>query len=242
MHEKKIYVLGDRSCGKSSLLEVLTGQSPIPRGKNNKKGGTARRCTEVNVAHKIKRDGCFSCFGRVRLATKQEKVTLVFKEGDTDEGRLRAMNYLDTDLILVCFDVTSHSTLNSVKDMWLPEAKYYSPVEVPIIMVGLKSDVIKNKDTTTTPSKETLKRRASSIFGRRVLDPTQRAADKLVAEQHLFAYITCSAKDKRGIDGLKQTISTAATMQATRCESHCECPPPPPPMMTTITGQKKENV
>lgn len=231
MLEKKIYVLGDKSCGKSSLLEALTGQTPVPRGKNNK-GGTARRCTEVTVPHKIKREGCCKCFSGFRgsrLATKQEKVTMIFKECEESEGRLRAMNYLDTDVILICFDVTSHSTLNNVKDMWLPEAKYYSPVEVPIILVGLKSDVnqIKRKESTA-PSKETLKRRASSLFGRRVLDPTQRAATKLASEQSIFAYIVCSARDKRGIESLKQTISMAASMQATRCDSHCDYRPTAP--------------
>jgi len=223
MLEKKIYVLGDEGCGKSSLLYAITGEEAVTDPATHKV--YARRSTVVEIASMDKsKKPCFLCCccclccrkrclkdGQPKLTTKTEKITLIFIEALEEEGRMRAMNYLDTDAVLLCFDVTSYKTLEDLKDKWLPEVNYYCPDEVPIILVGLKGDAVK-----PTPAKEPLRRRASSMFRVRKMDTTQREAERLVNEENIFAYVQCSSEDGRGLDDLKRTLTSAVTMSVTR--------------------------
>ena len=231
--EKKIYVLGGPGCGKSSLLYALTGEEAVTDSTTSKV--FARRTTTVEITNEM--DGgegkkrlwrsVFSVFcrrcccccrgdGKKREQLKEtsrriEKITLVFLEAIEQEGRLRAMNYLDTDAVLLCFDVTTYKSLEDLKEKWLPEVNYYCPDEVPIILVGLKGDAVK-----PNPGKEPLLRRTSSFFRVRKLDTTQREAERLLNEEHLFAYLQCSAQDGRGLDELKKTLTKALTTSVSR--------------------------
>ena len=121
------------------------------------------------------------------------------------------MNYLDTDAVLLCFDVNTYKSLEDLKEKWLPEVNYYCPDEVPIILVGLKGDAVK-----PNPGREPLLRRTSSFFRVRKLDTTQREAERLVNEEHMLAYVQCSSQDGRGLSELKKTLTKAVTTVVSR--------------------------
>lgn len=63
--------------------------------------------------------------------------------GQEEYDRLRPLSYRDADLILICFAMDNPTSLINIKDKWFPEIKHYCP-NVPIILVGTKSDLLGN--------------------------------------------------------------------------------------------------
>merc|ERR1712186_110654 len=61
-------------------------------------------------------------------------------------GRLRPLSYPQTDVFLVCFSVISSSSFENVKTKWVPEIQHHAP-NVPILLVGTKSDLRKDDST-----------------------------------------------------------------------------------------------
>ncbi|KAJ7631309.1 cell division control protein 42 [Mycena polygramma] len=54
---------------------------------------------------------------------------------DKDEyERLRPLSYPQTDVFLVCFEVTSHASFENVKTKWFPELHYHAP-HIPRLIV-----------------------------------------------------------------------------------------------------------
>ena len=46
-----------------------------------------------------------------------------FAAGQEDYDRLRPLSYPQTDVFLVCFSIESHTSLENVKDKWVPEIR-----------------------------------------------------------------------------------------------------------------------
>jgi len=60
--------------------------------------------------------------------------------GQEDYDRLRPLSYPQTDVFLICYSVISRSSFDNVKSKWYPEIQHHAP-DVPIILVGTKSDL-----------------------------------------------------------------------------------------------------
>jgi small GTP-binding protein len=60
--------------------------------------------------------------------------------GGEDYHRLRPLSYPQTDVFLLCFDVTKPQSLEGLRDEFAPEIKHHCP-GTPWILVGLKSDL-----------------------------------------------------------------------------------------------------
>uniref|UniRef100_A0A6A7FUE7 Cell division control protein 42 n=1 Tax=Hirondellea gigas TaxID=1518452 RepID=A0A6A7FUE7_9CRUS len=65
--------------------------------------------------------------------------------GQSDYDRLRPLSYPQTDVFLICFDVSNVNSFQHVKTKWFPEVQRHSP-GVPVIMVGTKSDLRDNPE------------------------------------------------------------------------------------------------
>ena len=72
-------------------------------------------------------------------------------EGEKDH-RIRALSYMDADVFLLLFDVNSCEE-NLMKPQWWVELKHYCP-NVPVIVVGSKSDLRDNQKTKTLSSEK----------------------------------------------------------------------------------------
>jgi small GTP-binding protein len=58
-----------------------------------------------------------------------------------DEYRiLRALNYPNTDVLLVCFSIISPTSFENARSYWYPEIQHHCP-GTPFILVGTKSDL-----------------------------------------------------------------------------------------------------
>jgi len=102
--------------------------------------------------------------------------------GQEDYDRLRPLSYPSTDVFLICFSLTSKTSLQNVRNRWVPELQVYSP-GTPIILVGTKLDL---KEEGKGPSSE--------------------EGERLSKEIGAVAYMECSAKSQKG---LKQVFDEA---------------------------------
>ncbi|KAH7012504.1 ras-related GTPase, Rho2 subfamily [Microdochium trichocladiopsis] len=116
---RKLVIIGDGACGKTSLLSVFTlGYFPshyIPTVFEN-------YVTDCRV------DG------------KSVQLALWDTAGQEDYDRLRPLAYSRAHVILVGFSLDTPDSLDNVKHKWIEEASRLRP-NVPIILVGLKKDL-----------------------------------------------------------------------------------------------------
>ncbi|AAS51141.1 ACL087Cp [Eremothecium gossypii ATCC 10895] len=116
---RKLVIIGDGACGKTSLLHVFTlGKFPeeyLPTVFEN-------YVTDCRV------DGI-----KVQLA-------LWDTAGQEEYERLRPMSYSKADIILIGFAIDDPGSLSNAREKWTVEALRYCP-NAPIILVGLKKDL-----------------------------------------------------------------------------------------------------
>ncbi|KAL8687569.1 MAG: hypothetical protein Q9218_006298 [Villophora microphyllina] len=115
---RKLVIIGDGACGKTSLLSVFTlgyfptvGVSPSPP---------------------------LSC--NCRVDGKSVQLALWDTAGQEDYERLRPLAYAKAHVILIGFSIDTPDSLDNVKHKWVEEANERCP-GVPIILVGLKKDL-----------------------------------------------------------------------------------------------------
>jgi small GTP-binding protein len=113
--------------------------------------------------------------------------------GQEDYDRLRPLSYPQTDVFLVCFSVISNSSFENVKTKWVPEIQHHAP-NVPILLVGTKSDLRKDENTI----KQLNSRQQSMV----ALEAAQRMAKEIGAVN----FLECSALTQ---EGLKQVFDEA---------------------------------
>ncbi|KAI1695894.1 ras family domain-containing protein [Ditylenchus destructor] len=120
---RKLVVIGDGACGKTSLLYVFSNnvfpEVHIPTVFEN-------YVADINVDDKP------ICFWVV--------LTLWDTAGQEDYDRLRPLSYPKTDVLLICFSIDSPDSLANVEAKWIKEARHFCP-KVPIILVGNKKDL-----------------------------------------------------------------------------------------------------
>jgi len=116
---RKLVIIGDGACGKTSLLSVFTlGYFPkhyVPTVFEN-------YVTDCRV------DG------------KSVQLALWDTAGQEDYERLRPLAYSKAHVILIGFSVDTPDSLDNVKHKWVEEAQERCP-GIPILLVGLKKDL-----------------------------------------------------------------------------------------------------
>ncbi|EFW20523.1 GTP-binding protein rho2, variant [Coccidioides immitis RS] len=114
---RKLVIIGDGACGKTSLLSVFTlGYFPtVPTVFEN-------YVTDCRV------DG------------RSVQLALWDTAGQEDYERLRPLAYSKAHVLLIAFSVDTPDSLENVKHKWIEEANERCP-NVPIILVGLKKDL-----------------------------------------------------------------------------------------------------
>jgi Ras family protein A len=122
---KKLVVVGDGGCGKTSLLVVYQG-NVFPE----------RYVPTVfeNYIANVKLDN-----GRV------VELALWDTAGQEDYDRLRPLSYPETDVILICFAIDMRNSFLNVNDRWLPEVTHFCE-NVPKLLVGCKIDLRNNSE------------------------------------------------------------------------------------------------
>lgn len=100
--------------------------------------------------------------------------------GQEGYARIRPLAYNTADVFLICFDITNKTSLDNVKKEWAPELRGHCK-DVPIILVGAKVDLRKDKSKPSTD---------------------QKAGENMVAEIKAVKYLECSALTQEGLTEL----------------------------------------
>ena len=124
--KKKLVIVGDSACGKTSLLYVFS-KDVFPEVYMP----TVSETHEAN----IEVDG------------KVVELVLWDTAGEEDYDRLRALSYPGSDIILMCFSIDSPKNFENITKRWTPEVRHFCP-DVPIILVGNKKDLRHDENRT----------------------------------------------------------------------------------------------
>ncbi|XP_045607317.1 cdc42 homolog [Procambarus clarkii] len=175
IRQLRIVVVGDGAVGKTSFLKAYTeGSFPMEY---------------IPTIF----DNYIECFQR-----NEENFIINFVDtaGQSDYDQLRPLSYKEISVCLVCFNVNSISTYENVKNKWLPEVRKHCGDDLPILLVGLQTDLRAASAKDTTVSRE--------------------AAQKLAHSLGLVSYVECSAKTCAGCDHvIEMAIQAAISPQAT---------------------------
>lgn len=117
--QRKIVILGDGACGKTSLLNVFT------RGYFPK---VYEPTVFENYIHDIFIDG------------QQVQLSLWDTAGQEEFDKLRSLSYADTHCIILCFSIDNPDSLANVKNKWVGEILEHCE-GVRLILVALKADL-----------------------------------------------------------------------------------------------------
>ncbi|XP_048467369.1 rho-related GTP-binding protein RhoF isoform X2 [Rhincodon typus] len=122
--ELKIVIVGDGGCGKTSLLMVFA------------KGDFPEQYAP-SVFEKYVKD--------ITVRNKKFTLTLYDTAGQEDYDRLRPLSYQDTNIFLICYDVTNPTSFDNVRIKWVPEVSHFCQ-GVPIFLIGCKTDLRMDKE------------------------------------------------------------------------------------------------
>jgi Ras homolog gene family, member A len=183
---KKLVIVGDGACGKTSLLMYLSNLDRLTY-RVFKRG----QFTEQHIPT------VFDTYVQdVRLQGSNTTVQFAMWDtaGQEDFDRLRSLCYPDADIILICFSLDNYDSLQNVVDMWQPEVlQYTGHLKVPFILVGTKRDLRRGRgDAVSYLEGEAIARRigargyveCSARLNEGVTEVFQFAAKEACRERH----------------------------------------------------------
>lgn len=119
---RKIVIVGDGACGKTSLLYVFTlGEFP----------------TEYHPT--VFENYVTDC----RIDGKAVQLALWDTAGQEEYERLRPLSYHNLHVILIGFALDVPDSLENARNKWVEEVKKYCP-DTPYLLIGLKKDLRKD--------------------------------------------------------------------------------------------------
>ncbi|KAL8952217.1 MAG: hypothetical protein Q9222_001872 [Ikaeria aurantiellina] len=170
---RKLVLLGDGACGKTSLLNVFTrGYFPT----------VYEPTVFENYVHDIFVDG-------VHI-----ELSLWDTAGQEEFDRLRSLSYDDTHTIMLCFSVDSRDSLENVESKWVGEIAENCQ-GVKLVLVALKCDLRASSDDDDDGADE------DPSQPRKEKDMIDYKEGLEVAKRiQALRYLECSAKRNRGVN------------------------------------------
>ncbi|CAI7578096.1 unnamed protein product [Penicillium glandicola] len=128
--QRKMVLLGDGACGKTSALNVFTrGFFPT----------VYEPTVFENYVHDIFVDNI------------HVELSLWDTAGQEEFDRLRALSYEDTHVLMLCFSVDSPDSFENVASKWIAEINENCP-GVRVVLTALKCDLRKDEDMNDNPN------------------------------------------------------------------------------------------
>lgn len=124
---RKLVIVGDGACGKTSLLSVFT-LGYFPKDYNP--------TVFENFVTDVKIDG------------KPVQLALWDTAGQEAYERLRPLSYTKAHVILIGYSVDTPDSLDNVTSKWIQEVQVHCP-ETPVILVGMKKDLRDDQAAST---------------------------------------------------------------------------------------------
>ena len=215
---KRMVVVGDAGCGKTSLLIAYSTDKPV-------EGNKPRILEKENVDVMVNKDSVSLTLGSTageksgRLAMFHDGMHILIHAciiaGYEHFDFLRKLAYQNTDAFIMCFSIGSPDSLRNIKKKWMPEVRRICPtgttlcqmilcvptvsclfsfVLVPMLLVGNKKDLRNDIDARF--------HLAESNLGKINSRDGVAMAQKIGA----YAYVECSANQN---DGVKEVFQKA---------------------------------
>ena len=184
---RKLVIVGDGACGKTCLLFAFT-KDEFP----DKYIPTVFE----NYVSDIEVDG--------RLV----ELALWDTAGQEDYDRLRPLSYPDTDVILMCFAVDNHDSLENINTKWVPEVQHFCP-NIPFLLIATKKDLRNDPATRQVLRRDKLE----------VLKPEEGRT--MMEKVGAWQYLECSAKTREGVREVFITATRAALQKRSRRKGLC---------------------
>ncbi|KAF3351239.1 hypothetical protein VD0002_g2462 [Verticillium dahliae] len=196
---RKLVLLGDGACGKTSLLNVFTrGYFPT----------VYEPTVFENYVHDIFVDN-------VHI-----ELSLWDTAGQEEFDRLRSLSYDDTDLIVLCYSVDSKDSLENVESKWVGEIADNCP-GVKLVLVALKCDLREGNDDENVgadgqpQAAQPGEKRNTTLIN---YDQGLEVARRIQASR----YLECSAMKNRGVnEAFTEAARVALSVKKERDESKC---------------------
>ncbi|KAI0083346.1 ras-domain-containing protein [Irpex rosettiformis] len=179
---RKLVIVGDGACGKTSLLcSFALGEFPKEYQPT---------IFENYVAE-------------IRLDGKPVQLALWDTAGQEEYERLRPMSYSKSHVILIAFAIDTPDSLDNVSVKWIEEVRSICGSQIPVILVGCKSDL---RPPPSHPN-------ASAFVTR---EQAERVAQAIGAR----AYKECSALKIEGVDDVFEAATRASMLMREGIASH----------------------
>lgn len=195
--EKKIVILGDGACGKTSLLNVFTR-------------GYFPKVYEPTVFENYIHD--------IFVDSRHITLSLWDTAGQEEFDRLRSLSYSDTDVIMLCFSVDSRDSLMNVQHKWVGEIADHCE-GVKLVLVALKCDLrrVETENAAITPNLINQQRthqsgsdvdNSTKNMGLNNSNSESRNNDYITYDEGVemakkvgaLRYLECSAKQNKGVN------------------------------------------
>ncbi|KPI42900.1 GTP-binding protein RHO3 [Cyphellophora attinorum] len=173
--QRKLVLLGDGACGKTSLLNVFTrGFFPT----------VYEPTVFENYVHDIFVDNIAM------------ELSLWDTAGQEEFDRLRSLSYDDTQAIMLCFSVDNRGSLENVSSKWLQEINEHCP-GVKIVLCALKCDLREEQEKDDDEEEAAPPQQPAG--GAKVMIQYNEGLE--VARQiGALRYLECSAMRNRGVN------------------------------------------
>ncbi|XP_036115039.1 rho-related GTP-binding protein RhoD [Molossus molossus] len=177
-----VVLVGDGGCGKTSLLMVFT-QGNFPESYT------------PTVFERLSVD----------LPIKGKPVNLQIWDtaGQVDYDRLRPLFYPDASVLLLCFDVTSPHSFDNIYNRWYPEVNHFCK-EVPIVVVGCKTDLRKDRSLV------------KQLWKKKLEPVTYHRGQEMARSVGAVAYLECSARLQDNVQAVFQEAAEVALSSRSR--------------------------
>ncbi|KAK7684366.1 Rho GTPase [Cerrena zonata] len=174
---RKLVIVGDGACGKTSLLcSFALGEFPKEYQPT---------IFENYVAE-------------IRLDGKPVQLALWDTAGQEEYERLRPMSYSKSHVILIAFGIDTPDSLENVTVKWIEEVRSICGPQVPVLLVGCKSDLRPPHLANSTEE--------STEF---VTRPQAERVAQLIGAR---AYKECSALKIEGVDDVFEAATRASML------------------------------
>ncbi|RCI12735.1 hypothetical protein L249_1061 [Ophiocordyceps polyrhachis-furcata BCC 54312] len=231
--QRKLVLLGDGACGKTSLLNVFTRGYAVSVGEIA--GFPSAHGHRQVLSNRLRAD----CFRELRprygeaTATRRRDMALtttidIFVDsvhielslwdtaGQEEFDRLRSLSYDDTDLIMLCYSVDSKDSLENVESKWVGEIADNCP-GVKLVLVALKCDLREQNEDDDAGG-------LSDGADRREKGPLINYDQGLEVARRIGAsrYLECSAMKNRGVnEAFTEAARVALSVKKEREEKKC---------------------
>lgn len=150
---------------------------------------------------------------RVTVGSKEVILNLYDTAGQEDYDRLRPLSYVNTHLVLICYDVMNPISYDNVIIKWFPEVAHFCR-GTPMVLIGCKTDLRKDKE-------QLRKLRAAQ------LEPITYMQGLSACKQIQAAlYLECSAKFRENVEDVFREaakVALIALKKAQRPTHHRLC-------------------